>query len=350
MIEFHQDIHMGHIFISYSHKDADYAHRFAETLQASGFGVWIDERLDYGSQWPLEIQKQLDACDAFIIIMTPRSFSSEWVQSELQRAKRKLKPILPLLLEGDEPWLSLESTQCYDVHAGIFPDIRFYSALKRVISVSQDDQTLRLSRRSVEPKVVVNSAILKFRITVAGVVGVATVFLAGLFVFLSLISNSTVIFSPAIAVAATSTMILQSSVTSEPTELTRLQAVPSAIAVLSTVTVYDLEPLLNNANIVLSTGTSEDIERVRGYFTGPKSAYQLLAIACLQVLKDRRVKQIEYLDMIDKWYTILVGENNYVSNEGMLNAEMLKKAMLKSHNEIYGDNLISFEQIVESKP
>ena len=123
---------MGHIFISYSRRDTSYAHGLAKNLHGLGFHVWIDDRLDYGSQWPREIQKQLDACDAFILIMTPRSFASDWVQSELQRAKRKLKPIFPLLLEGDEPWLSVESTQFYDVRGGGYPDSRFYSALKRV--------------------------------------------------------------------------------------------------------------------------------------------------------------------------------------------------------------------------
>jgi len=125
---------MGHVFISYSHKDTDYAHRLADTLQSDGFDVWIDARLDYGSQWPNELQKQLDACDAFILIMTPRSFASEWVQNELQRAKRKLKPVFPLLLEGDEPWLSVESTQYYDVCGEKLPDLKFYSALRRVAS------------------------------------------------------------------------------------------------------------------------------------------------------------------------------------------------------------------------
>src|SRR5688572_24898854 len=125
---------MGQIFISYNRSDTEYAHQLADALQKRGFNVWIDARLDYGTQWPQEIQKQLDACDAFIVIMTPRSFESEWVQSELQRAKRKLKPIFPLLLEGDEPWLSVESTQFYDVREEQFPDARFYSAIKSVVS------------------------------------------------------------------------------------------------------------------------------------------------------------------------------------------------------------------------
>jgi Tol biopolymer transport system component len=132
---------MGHVFISYSHKDTKYAHGLADSLQKMGMDVWIDERLDYGSQWPHEIQKQLDSCDAFILVMSPRSFASEWVQSELQRAKRKLKPVFPLLLEGEEPWLSVESTQYYDVRDKKLPDNRFYSALRRVVSVSSTAQT-----------------------------------------------------------------------------------------------------------------------------------------------------------------------------------------------------------------
>jgi hypothetical protein len=69
--------------------DTDYAHELAEALQSKGLDIWIDARLDHGSQWPRELQKQSDSCGAFIVIMTPRSFASEWVQSELQRARRK---------------------------------------------------------------------------------------------------------------------------------------------------------------------------------------------------------------------------------------------------------------------
>ena len=137
---------MSHIFISYSHKESDYAHGLAQTLYKDGFDVWIDERLDYGSQWPNEIQKQLDSCRAFIVIMSPNSFDSEWVQSELQRAKRKGKPIFPLLLEGDGPWLSVESTQFFDVRGDMYPDAKFYSALKQVITPDPSARTLRMPK------------------------------------------------------------------------------------------------------------------------------------------------------------------------------------------------------------
>lgn len=40
---------MSHIFISYSHKDSEYAHKLADALKEAGFEVWIDGRSDYGT-------------------------------------------------------------------------------------------------------------------------------------------------------------------------------------------------------------------------------------------------------------------------------------------------------------
>ena len=124
---------MSHIFISYSHKDRNYVERLEKKLIEEGFNVWIDHRIDYGTQWPKAIQKALDACDAFIVVVTENAFESEWVQNEVARAKRKGKPIFPLLLEG-EPWLFVEVTQYVDVTDGALPTSRFFESLARVTS------------------------------------------------------------------------------------------------------------------------------------------------------------------------------------------------------------------------
>jgi formylglycine-generating enzyme required for sulfatase activity len=126
---------MRTVFISYSHKDSDYAHRLAEELEQKGFSVWIDDRIDYGTQWPRVIQEHLDDCSAFVVIMTPRSYQSDWVQNELSRAKRKGKKVFPLLLEGEEPWLSVEVTQYVDVRDSRLPPERFYRELAKVLGV-----------------------------------------------------------------------------------------------------------------------------------------------------------------------------------------------------------------------
>ena len=184
---------MGHIFISYSHLDTDYAHALAENLQNMGLEVWVDERLDYGSQWPHELQKQLDSCSAFIVIMSPRSYTSEWVQSELQRARRKLKPIFPLLLEGDEPWLSVESTQYYDVRGEKLPDSKFYSAIARVVSPAEG-QVIQLpvnAGKSVKRKSTSGEPKIRTEVIIA-IIGVVATLVAAIIpiVWSSLSENS----------------------------------------------------------------------------------------------------------------------------------------------------------------
>lgn len=105
---------MGYIFISYSHKDKEYVHKLQKNLQDEGFEVWIDDRIDFGDEWPMVIQEKLDACDAFILVASENAYESKWVQKEVARAQRTNKPFFPILLNGDA-WLSIESTQYADV-------------------------------------------------------------------------------------------------------------------------------------------------------------------------------------------------------------------------------------------
>lgn len=121
---------MGHLFISYSRKDKKYVSKLVGKLKKEGFEVWIDDRIDYGSQWPLAIETAIDHCEFFILIASENSRQSEWVQNELARAKRLNKQIFPLLLSGDS-WLSFETTQYYDVRDEKLPNKLFYANLRR---------------------------------------------------------------------------------------------------------------------------------------------------------------------------------------------------------------------------
>ncbi|HKI52890.1 MAG TPA: toll/interleukin-1 receptor domain-containing protein [Anaerolineales bacterium] len=121
---------MGHIFISYSHKDKEYVHKLQKALQDEELDVWVDENIVYGTEWPTVIQKQLDTCAAFVIVMSKNSFESEMVQNELARARDKKKPIFPLLLDG-ENWLIIQSKQYVDVKGGVLPPQKFYKKLAR---------------------------------------------------------------------------------------------------------------------------------------------------------------------------------------------------------------------------
>lgn len=123
---------MSYIFISYSHEDKEYAHRLEGELKSQSFETWLDDRIDYGAQWPKKIEEKIDGCKALILIMTVHSYESDWVQNELYRARRKQKNIFPLLLEGDEPWLSVETTQYVDVRDGKLPPEDFFDTIAKV--------------------------------------------------------------------------------------------------------------------------------------------------------------------------------------------------------------------------
>lgn len=111
--------------------------------------------------------------------------------------------------------------------------------------------------------------------------------------------------------------------------------------------VDELEQKLKAANIMLSTGGADEREKVRGYFDGLEAPYRLLAISCLQILGNQRLKKTGYLDMIDKHFSEMGDESIYVPVDGKLNLEKVKQAMVKAQREYHGDLARIFEEIVE---
>lgn len=132
---------MAYVFISYSHKDKSYARKLANELTRHDVNVWIDDRIDYGKQWPQAIQQSLEECEAVIVIMSTNAFNSNWVQSELVFAQSEKKVIFPLHLEG-KLWVSLASTQHVDIVGGKLPPEEFYQTLKDSLQMTEADLPL----------------------------------------------------------------------------------------------------------------------------------------------------------------------------------------------------------------
>lgn len=137
---------MSHIFISYSRKskDYDYAHKLRSDLVEHGFACWIDDKdIDYGSYWKLEIEEHIRKCSAFILVMSPNSRESKWVQKELALAWRLGKPIFPILLTGGEwrgmlftknIWQAVSELQRANLDNGKELGPRFFEHLRNAIS------------------------------------------------------------------------------------------------------------------------------------------------------------------------------------------------------------------------
>lgn len=119
---------MSHVFISYSKKNKEYAYQVADFLIEHGFTVWIDKiGIEYGVNWWDAIVKGVSECGAFLVIMTPESKASRWVQLELFLALEK-KPMLPVLLNGAN-WEIFALTQYADVTGGLMPNDDFLQRL-----------------------------------------------------------------------------------------------------------------------------------------------------------------------------------------------------------------------------
>jgi hypothetical protein len=124
---------MGHIFVSYSKKDIDYAGKLINALKREGFNPWFDiEGLGAGTHWQHRLQKQIFTCDAYILIMSRNAFNSRWVPDELVTAKTRNKPIFPLLLDDTEIFLGIQTIQFEDVRGGKLPSEAFYQRLATV--------------------------------------------------------------------------------------------------------------------------------------------------------------------------------------------------------------------------
>ncbi len=110
---------MSHIFISYSRANIDFARYLRALLENEQFYVWLDEaRIASGSRWWNDIEKNIDACAAMIVIMSPEAKTSDWVEREILRGENQKKPIFPVLLAGD-PWSRLANLQFVDLRAGL---------------------------------------------------------------------------------------------------------------------------------------------------------------------------------------------------------------------------------------
>jgi len=99
------------VFLSYSNDDREVARKLASHLAKAGLETWDPaEALFPGDNWALRIGKALQESDAMVVLISPKSMKSEWVQQELQYAlgePRYKGRLIPVLVKPtkDMPWI-----------------------------------------------------------------------------------------------------------------------------------------------------------------------------------------------------------------------------------------------------
>ena len=124
---------MSFIFISYAREDITYVSELINYLKNEhNLPVWFDTEIRGGGQWMIDLEEKVDQCKVFLIVLSPRSYASSYVRSELASAldKKNRKPVFPLLLEG-EIWNTIRSWQTYDVRGGKKPPLSFFEDLRK---------------------------------------------------------------------------------------------------------------------------------------------------------------------------------------------------------------------------
>lgn len=110
-------------FLSYSRANKDFAIKLAKELKAEGFYVWLDQLdIPAGSRWDREVEKALEECEIFMIILTKASINSENVLDEIGYAVDNGKRFLPVMLEICNVPLRLRRFQYVDFTTKNFDD------------------------------------------------------------------------------------------------------------------------------------------------------------------------------------------------------------------------------------
>jgi len=116
------------VFISYSREDVDFVKNLAIDLQMVGLEVWWDiSGLRGGDNWVRTIQDALDRSKYCIVVVTPNSIMSTWVEKEYTYAINNDKIVIPLFLVDCKMPFSFSNTQYVD-----FREIRYRTAMREL--------------------------------------------------------------------------------------------------------------------------------------------------------------------------------------------------------------------------
>jgi hypothetical protein len=90
---------MQKIFISYSRKDTDFVRKLAGDFEKAGYDVWWDiTDLRGGDDWVRQIPTAIETSQFIVVVLSPNSIASEWVEKEYTQALSLRKKIIPIML------------------------------------------------------------------------------------------------------------------------------------------------------------------------------------------------------------------------------------------------------------
>ena len=106
---------MAQIFISYSRKDIGFVRKLAGDLEKAGYNVWWDlTDLRGGDDWPRVIPAAIESSQYVIVVLSPNSAISDWVEKEYTQALSLRKKIIPIMIASSRVPFALNTINYID--------------------------------------------------------------------------------------------------------------------------------------------------------------------------------------------------------------------------------------------
>jgi formylglycine-generating enzyme required for sulfatase activity len=173
-----------HIFISYAKADTyNLAIQLRDELRKlAGVTVWMDETLEPGESWALQIQQEIDAADSVIVLLSPdinRPISGtqhrSFVLNEIDYAQQENKPIIPIMAQPTRIPVQIAGVQYIDFT--VDPTKGMISLIRKIArqgNVQPEIPTLKASKSSLPPTKSANRPPL----FIAAILGLVVILLA----------------------------------------------------------------------------------------------------------------------------------------------------------------------------
>lgn len=102
-------------FVSYSRGDADFVQQLCKDLRSAGASIWLDTLdIQPGETWDQEVERALRECGRMIVVLSPRSVTSQNVLDEVGYALSRKRPVIPALYRDCEIPFRLDRIQYAD--------------------------------------------------------------------------------------------------------------------------------------------------------------------------------------------------------------------------------------------
>lgn len=102
------------LFVSYSRSDLERARPVIDLLEASGFDVWWDGRLEGGENYLQTTETALETAACVVVLWSATSTGSHWVRDEAQRGRER-GCLVPLTIDGTMAPLGFRQFQLLDI-------------------------------------------------------------------------------------------------------------------------------------------------------------------------------------------------------------------------------------------